>query len=72
MSLFDKWVHESEKAIEPLMNRAIKGHKGLVPEGYEEKLIQQYLTFKIVRVTWIAILITALISLLSTIINLIT
>ena len=71
MGDFNHWVNESEKAIEPLMNKAIKRCKGIVPKGYEEKLLQSYLNYKLVRVTWIVILVTALIGLLGAIINLI-
>jgi len=72
MSLFNKWVNESKKAIKPLMNKEAKRcGKYVPPAGYEEKLIQQYLTFKIVRVTWILVIVTALIGLLGAIINLV-
>ncbi|MCK5607995.1 hypothetical protein KAR91_39310 [Candidatus Pacearchaeota archaeon] len=70
MGLFSRWVRESEKEMKPLVEKFGKW-KGLPREGYEEKLLQQYLTFRIVRVTWILVVVTALIGLLSAIINLV-
>lgn len=71
MSLFNKWVNESEKVMNPLIKKFGTIDGVIVKEGYEDKLFQHYLTFKIVRATWILVIITALIGLLSAIINLI-
>ena len=67
---FRKWVKESEKEIKPLVERFGKVNGVIVKEGYEEKLLQSYLTYRIVRVTWRFVIITLLIGLLTTIINL--
>ena len=68
--IFRKWVKESEKEIKPLMNKEIKKAGGLIPEGKEEKLLQSYLTYRIVRVTWILVIATILVGIIGTILNL--
>ena len=55
---FNKWVRECEKKIEPLMDKAIKEAKGLVPEGKEEKLQKAYFEYKINQKAKIAQLIS--------------
>jgi len=69
---FSKWVKESEKEMKPLIEKFGTYNKVMIKEGYEEKLLQQYLTFKMVRATWILVIITVLISLLGAILNFIT
>ena len=69
---FQNWVKESESAIKPLMNKAIKRCGGHVPEGYEEKLIQSYLTYRMVKVTWFLAISSIILSIFSIIISLIS
>lgn len=70
MTNFQNWVRESESAIKPLMDKEIKRCKGLIPEGVEEKLIQSYLTYRMVRVTWFLVISSIILSVVSIIISL--
>jgi len=72
MTNFQNWVRESESTIKPLMDKAIKRCGGLVPEGAEEKLIQSYLTYRIVKVTWFLVIFSIILSMVSIIIYLIS
>jgi hypothetical protein len=71
MTSFQNWVRESESAIKPIMDKEIKRCNGLIPEGVEEKLIQSYLTYKMVRVTWFLAISSIILSMISIIISLI-
>lgn len=68
---FKKWVEESEREIKPLVDEASLGGV-IIPEGYEEKLIQLYLTYKIVRVTWFLAISSIILSMVSILISLVS
>ena len=66
---FNKWINDYEREIKPEFNkRLINGV--IVPENLDSELLQHYLTYRTVRATWILVIITALMGLLSAIINL--
>jgi len=72
MTNFQNWVRESESAVKPLMDKATQKHRGIPPEGYEEKLIQSYLTYRTVKVTWFLAISSIILSLIGIIISLIS
>ena len=67
---FKKWIKNSDREITLLEREIInKRPDKLYPEGLYEHLLQSYLTYRTIRATWILVIITALLGILTTIMN---
>lgn len=67
---FNKWLRDYDKEVKPIINESNKRRGGHPYLKFEEELLRHYLTYRTVRATWILVIITVLIGLLSAIINL--
>lgn len=71
---FSRWLEDYEKAVKPEYDK--EGPN--LPEGLDSYLLQHYLTYKInksnqkmLRLTWILVIVTLMCSVLAAIINLV-
>lgn len=75
---FQEWLRKYERESDKELKRwqEKSGYKGLLPEGFDEKLIQQYNTYRIemetknlVKATWILAIGTIILSILTLILK---
>ena len=62
---FNKWFEMSEAELAPLIKKAEKARGGLPSIEFEEALKQSYFNYKLVKITWILVIFTILVSILN-------
>lgn len=67
---FRKWLKDYDIETKPIIDKANKRREGHISLEFEEELLSHYLTYRIVKVTWILVIATILVGIIGIILNL--